>query len=221
MEDNPFIFITLFVIILIIISILKFKFRPSLSAADVKGISGEMKVDSMLKKEKVKYFTDVLLQLGNTSTQIDHLVIFPNKTILVIETKNRDGKFYGNETDQNWTQVFPNKKYKLYNPVIQNQGHIRFLERYCVTNKLRGYHFINLVVFTGDRTELTSVPSNTITHHQLPRIIKLYKKKKTLLNQSTAFARNIALNDQSNNKKKVNQHLSFIKKAKKHKRKKF
>lgn len=187
--------------------------RPS--KAEIKGIEGELKVANILKKSRVRHFNDVLLEIGPTSTQIDHLVVLPNKTILVVETKNMSGKIIGNADDRQWTQIFPNDTFKFYNPIKQNEGHIRFLNRFCDKHRLKGYNFINIVAFVSDRCDISQTPPNIVTLSQFRQMIKTFKMKKRL-NSSKKFEKAIKLNDFSKNRKKVKQHLAFIESAKEH-----
>jgi hypothetical protein len=209
--QNP-VFLLLF--ILLIAFLIRY-FKPKkMSKSELKGLEGERLVSEVLKKKKVRYFTDVLLEIGTHTTQIDHLVIFPDKTVLVIETKNKDGVILGKADEQNWTQYFPGQSFQFYNPVKQNEGHIRFLHRFCDSKKIYGMHFINLVVFTSKRSSLKNVPENTIQLHQLESFIDFYNRK-SFWNRSKQFNKTIKLNDQSRNKKKVKKHLDFAKNAKK------
>jgi hypothetical protein len=196
-----------------------FYFKPrKISKAELKGREGEEKVIKVLKKKKVKHFNDVLLQLGNHTTQIDHLVVFPNKTVLVIETKNKDGVILGKSEDEQWTQFFPNESFRFYSPTKQNEGHIRFLHRFCDKNKIFGIHFINIVVFTSERSKLKSVPENTVHLRDFEKLIDLYSSK-SFWNRSSKFSHLIAMSDQSKSKKKVKQHIQFAKQAKKFQKK--
>lgn len=66
---------------------------------------------------------------GETS-EIDVLYI-TQKGIFVIESKNYSGWVFGSEKDYQWTVSLPNGiKNKLYNPIKQNQTHIKWLQKY-------------------------------------------------------------------------------------------
>lgn len=58
------------------------------------------------------------------SSQIDHLVV-SRYGLFVIETKNYKGWIYGGGHSEQWTQNIYGKKYSLYNPILQNAGHVR------------------------------------------------------------------------------------------------
>lgn len=49
--------------------------------------------------------------------------------IYVFELKNYSGWIFGNEKYKKWTQTFPTKqKYHFYNPIWQNNSHIKALK---------------------------------------------------------------------------------------------
>lgn len=81
-----------------------------------------------LPKEDYHVFNDVTLPTPNGTSQIDHLVV-SRYGLFVIETKNYKGWIYGGENSEQWTQNIYGKKYSLYNPILQNAGHVRALKR--------------------------------------------------------------------------------------------
>lgn len=123
---NIGIFFVVFFITLIVLVIAS----AILSTPKVKGIIGERRVAKKLakvaKKYKGKVINDVMIPGENDKTsQIDHILIAP-QGIFVVETKNYSGRIYGNDNNQNWTQVlaYGKVKNKLYNPVKQNATHL-------------------------------------------------------------------------------------------------
>jgi Nuclease-related domain len=73
----------------------------------IKGYLGEKSAAfflSKLDKTKYKVINNIMLQVRNKMTQIDHVVV-SNYGIFVIETKNYKGWIIGNEFDDNWKQV--------------------------------------------------------------------------------------------------------------------
>ena len=71
-------------------------------------------------------FNDFLFESNGHSTQIDHIVVSPYG-VFVIETKGYKGWILGGENSEYWTQVIYKSKYQFYNPIKQNEGHVRFL----------------------------------------------------------------------------------------------
>lgn len=96
-----------------------------------KGAMGEMRVSHILAKlpkERYEVFNDVMLMTEHGTTQIDHIVV-SRYGVFVIETKTMTGWIYGSENDKYWTQNIYGNKYQLYNPVFQNNGHVRALRK--------------------------------------------------------------------------------------------
>ena len=95
----------------------------------VKGRVGELFVKLVVGKTKVNeqyVIHNLKLRIDtNKTSQIDHIVINRNG-IFVIETKNYSGRIYGQESQQEWTQVLAYGKVKnrLYNPIKQNKSHV-------------------------------------------------------------------------------------------------
>lgn len=88
----------------------------------IKGYFGEKSVAFFLSKlddTKYKVINNIMLQVGNKTTQIDHVVV-SNYGIFVIETKNYKGWITGNEFDEYWKQTIYKRKEKLHNPIKQN-----------------------------------------------------------------------------------------------------
>jgi len=124
-----------------------------LSSSSFKGKYGEKRVRRKLGKTilgKKYVFNDVYFKDNSKSIQIDHILV-SEKGIIVLETKNYSGRLYGNETQQEWTQVlaYGKIKNKFYNPVKQNASHCYYL------NKIIGKQFpiISLIVFTQNNIQ--------------------------------------------------------------------
>lgn len=88
------------------------------------------------------------------TTEIDLLYI-TKKGIFVIESKNYSGYIFGDEQNAQWTTTLyagkdwlgRNKveKHHLYNPIWQNQTHIKFLKRYLNWD----VQMMSLIVFSN------------------------------------------------------------------------
>ncbi|MEX1030004.1 MAG: nuclease-related domain-containing protein [Paenibacillaceae bacterium] len=111
------------------------------------GELGEYKINIQLDQlpKECKYASDIMVRNPKSRSgfsQIDHIVISPYG-LFVIETKNYNGEIKGNRTDSYW---WVNKRFKLYNPLKQNYGHIRALE-----TLIKGYPdlvYVSMVSFT-------------------------------------------------------------------------
>lgn len=123
-----------------------------------KGRLGEDRIVNALKPLPYNYrvLRNLLFNDGNgVSSEIDLVCITP-VGVYVIESKNFSGWIFGGLDQQNWTQTFANQtKNRFYNPILQNDGHIKALK-----NKLSKFTEINyysVVVFSDDAT-LKQVP---------------------------------------------------------------
>ena len=107
-------------------------------------------------------------------SQID-LVVATKVGIIVFEVKDYSGWIFGNGTQSNWTQIlaFGNERYKFYNPIMQNNGHIKALK-----NKLKqcaDVPFYSIIVFYGrcNLKDISSIPNgtNVVYPQEVPYLI--------------------------------------------------
>lgn len=96
---------------------------PSKGKVGEKVVAGKL---DHLPKDQYWVLNNVTIPTPKGSSQIDHLVVSVYG-IFVIETKNYNGWIYGGEHAEYWTQNICGNKYQLYNPILQNAGHVRAL----------------------------------------------------------------------------------------------
>ncbi|MFD2611277.1 nuclease-related domain-containing protein [Paenibacillus gansuensis] len=130
------------------------------------GELGEHKINIQLDQlpKECKYLSDVLLSNPKSRSgysQIDHLVISPYG-LFVIETKNYNGEIKGTKTDTYWTV---SNRYKLYNPLMQNYGHIKALQ--AQLSEFPEARYISMISFTmrcrfGIDPELRKIQSDDL-----------------------------------------------------------
>lgn len=121
-----------------------------------KGALGEYYIYDYLKQYEQKgarFLFNVYLpshSKNSDTTEIDVIMIF-DKGICVFESKNYSGWIFGNENQKMWTQCLPQgkgkkaKKEKFYNPVWQNNAHIKALEA-LLSNK--GLPVFSIITFS-------------------------------------------------------------------------
>lgn len=67
------------------------------------------------------------------STELD-IIMLHETGVYVFEVKNYGGWIFGSENQKEWTQTLPNgakaQKEKFYNPVIQNNSHVKWLKQF-------------------------------------------------------------------------------------------
>ncbi|MGB1004087.1 MAG: nuclease-related domain-containing protein [Salibacteraceae bacterium] len=117
------------------------------------------------------------------SAQID-LVLITSVGIVVIEVKDYGGWIYGNANATNWTKVmaYGKNKYKFFNPIKQNAGHILKLKSKLL--QFKNIPFFSVIVFYGDceLKEIEYVPENTFVtkQHRLYEVFRYIKKNHPL-----------------------------------------
>ena len=118
-------------------------------------------------------FNDLLFDSNGRSTQIDHVVVSPYG-VFVIETKGYKGWILGGENSEYWTQTIYKSSIKFYNPIKQNEGHVRFL-RYLLKCSA-DIPFIPIVVFNNAADLKMHIENHIVVNrHDLKRAISQYK----------------------------------------------
>lgn len=134
----------LIILIIIVIGI----FRPQYTPEN-KGAIGESIVSGILHRLRADDYmviNDLIIMNNHGSSQIDHVVICPFG-IIVIETKCYKGWIFGSEEGENWTQALYQEKFKFYNPILQNRGHVKTL-KYHLT-KYYEVPYYSIIVMAG------------------------------------------------------------------------
>jgi hypothetical protein len=134
-------------------------------------------------------FHDLFIEKKDgTYSQID-IVVLTEVGFVVIEVKDFSGWIFGFGNNEKWVHILGKKKYQFYNPVFQNDGHIRNLK-----NKISqsdNIPFYSLIVFYGncELKKISNIPNTTF-------VIKSSKLIKTfnsiLQNQNTLDCNNIS-----------------------------
>jgi len=140
-----------------------------------KGIVGEgllnFVINIALGKKKYQLLKNVTLPTEDGTTQIDH-IIASQYGIFVIETKNMRGWIFGSEHQKVWTQNVYGKKYTFQNPLHQNYKHVKTLQKLL---KFDDDKFFSVVVFVGESTFKTAMPSNVVYPLGLLSFIKSHQ----------------------------------------------
>lgn len=84
-------------------------------------------------------------------TQVD-LVVATRAGLLVFEIKDYSGWIFGHFHQKYWTQVlaYGKEKYRFYNPIMQNNGHIRAIRENLPRNP--EIPIYSIIVFFGNST---------------------------------------------------------------------
>lgn len=126
-----------------------------------KGEMGEWWTEYALKNaipDNIYTLRNLHIPYRDITTEID-LVMLHETGIYVFESKNYSGWIFGNEKQQYWTQCLKGgKKFKFYNPLLQNRTHINALAsllRLAPSQRPKSY-----IVFS-ERCTLKAVPPST------------------------------------------------------------
>jgi len=141
-----------------------------------KGKMGEFVVSTLIKlslnKDSYHLINDVTLMTAQGTTQIDQIIV-SRYGVFVIETKNYKGWIFGSERQRQWTQKIYKKSYKFMNPLHQNYKHVEAV-RQMLDLPSSAVH--SIVVFIGEATFKTNMPSNVVRPLSMIRLIKSYKQ---------------------------------------------
>lgn len=183
------------------------------------GVDGEKKVAAKLKRyasiRSFKVINDLYLPLYDKTTQIDHVLI-GFFGLIVFETKNVGGEVYGEPRQKEWLHIMGKNRYKLYNPLMQNQTHIDCIRHLLGKENIYNVPIESLVVFTNRKVELF-IPK------KLP-ILKFKRLNKFLHQERFSKDNNIdvdriyhaLLKYQITDKKVISQHVKNVKQMAKH-----
>lgn len=172
---------------------------------EAKGKRGEIIVSKILHKLDGTVYDDyMLVDENNISHQIDHIFINASG-IYVIETKNYAGRIYGNDNQNQWTQVLAYGKANnnFYNPIKQNYTHIialkKILPKTC---------FYLCVVFT--QSNIQYINSNSVF---TPKGLKEYicSNSNINLSEKELIEINQILSENRNTDKNIKEHVAEIK----------
>ena len=127
------------------------------------------------------------------TTQIDHIVINTNG-VFVIETKNYSGRIYGQESQQEWTQVlkYGKVKNKIYNPIKQNKTHVYNVSQVIGTT----VPIFSAVVFVQGNVQYINA-YGVYTLSGLKRLLKNGSAKLTEAQMEEIYTKLSAVNDRT------------------------
>ena len=163
----------LFILLILFIVVLSIWFRrPS-----VRGRRGEKRVSTILNSlsSNYKVIDNLVLKTNNGYAQLDHVVV-SNYGLFVVETKNYKGWIFGSETKLHWKQVLYKKSYQLYNPIFQNQSHIKALRIHMPD--LYRLPIVSIVVFVGNCELKIHAPNeHVVKRNRLKSVIRNYSER--------------------------------------------
>jgi len=119
---------------------------------------GQWRIKTALDKRSPDVLHDFLLPGAYGGlVKIDHAILTAGG-ILCIQTKHYNGIVFGGEEEAQWTNVDGVKRRRFLNPMIQNEGRRRALQKVVPDVPVA-----NLVIFTGS-VEFTLPPPQNVIH---------------------------------------------------------
>ncbi len=165
-----------------VIAVLGWKWRQTSVHTHNKGEQGEVMLrqhtDLSLAGKGYHALHDLLIPLYESTTQIDHLYV-SRYGIFVVETKNYAGWIYGDAEQKQWTQVLYQQKRRFYNPLKQNETHIKALA-YLLKLPVETFH--SIVVFVGEAEFKTALPDNVLQGADISGYVHRFRR--SLLSQA-------------------------------------
>ena len=119
---------------------------------------GQWRIRTALEKRSPDVLHDFILPgaYGGLA-KVDHAILTAGG-ILCIQTKHYNGIVFGGEAEPQWTNVDGVRRRRFLNPLIQNEGRRRALQKVVPDVPVA-----NLVIFTGS-VEFTSAPPDNVIH---------------------------------------------------------
>lgn len=124
----------------------------------------------------VKFLFNVYIPKENNETTEIDVMLISKYGIIVIESKNFNGWIFGNENKKYWYQTLSNgydsfDKYEFYNPIKQNENHIKYLKRILEKETI----IKSIVVFSN-----TCILKNIIHKDRSVEVINRFDLKQTI-----------------------------------------
>lgn len=154
--------------------------------------------------EEYHVIDDVLFVSNGRSTQIDHIVVSPY-AVFVIETKGYKGWIFGGESIEYWTQSIYGHKSTFYSPLLQNDGHVRFLK--FMLKDLGNIPFIPIVCFNNEAELKVNVNTHIVVNRYcLKDAILQYKETVINLELKTKIISRIEASSRTQEKRAMREH---------------
>jgi hypothetical protein len=152
--------IGMFIIAIAVVLLISLLFRASAThvARLVTKKIGNARIRKILNSRSANVLDDFLLPGAYGGlTRIDHAIL-TSGGILCIQTNHYNGIVFGGADEPQWTNVDGVHRRKFLNPLIQNEGRTRALQK-----AIPKVPVANLVVFTG-AIQFTTVPEKNVIH---------------------------------------------------------
>lgn len=113
---------------------------------------------------------NVYLKSRRGTTQLDHILLC-KWGVFVIETKSHNGRIQIEKKE--WIQFYRDKIVRFHSPIMQNESHVRALERVLQKHRsLQGIKVRGIVVFTSKKVHFSKRQEGVLRLDELSPYIK-------------------------------------------------
>ena len=148
------------------------------------GARGEYRTSQILETatfENKLLFNCYIPNRSGDKTELD-IIMISTKGIYVVENKNYSGWIFGDEQSKNWCETLKGKKFFFYNPVKQNESHIKNLEKILNIGEDK---YISLITFNKNailkKVKTESPKLYVKKYEELKKFIKEQEKYSDIL----------------------------------------
>ena len=120
-----------------------------------------------------KFICNPYLPVKSGTTEVDVLMI-TSVGIFVFECKHYSGNIYGKQEKDQWLYYLGKKKYSFYNPIFQNEGHIKALMQVL---ELPREAFFSKIIFPNDTVIKVEYDASYVQVGERSRIIETVKRE--------------------------------------------
>lgn len=180
------------------------------------GAEGELSVNKVIRSiaPKVsKQYGNVILKTHYGSTEVDHILV-TDRGVFIIETKAHKGTILGTVRNDKWVQRLTTSKgvkdYEFYNPIKQNEGHIKKVKELLGTDQVCG-----IVCFPNADAKSCKVPKGVVTLEGLNKtMVQIYKNSPPARYNIREVCGKIEKANQTSASAK-RKHVAYVKRVKK------
>lgn len=161
-------------------------------------------------------FSNVYIPYSNGNrdkyTEIDAIVVL-RSGIFVIELKSHNGKIVCPNNNR-WTQIYNDKRISFYNPIFQNESHIKVINRILRNEGQYNVPIYNIVTFSSNRVTFTQEHSQIVKLDELVRHIKRLGKAEAVSIPQTTRVRTILRSYIRTGRSVEMKHKKFVRRHK-------
>lgn len=161
-------------------------------------------------------FTNVYIPYVNSGkdryAEIDAIVVI-RSGIYVIELKSHNGKIISGDS-RKWTQIYNDKRISFYNPIYQNETHIKVINEILKSEGQYRVPIYNVVTFSSNRVTFTQPYRNLIKLDELVKYIRRTGKPEAVSIRQTSRVRTILHSYIRTGRTVELKHKRFVRKRK-------